>query len=239
MENASYIALSHQMTLRRQMDVIANNVANSSTPAFKVDRTIFVEELVTTPDGQEMTFVQDVGLARDTTEGAFTKTGNDLDLAIRGEGYLVVDTPFGERYTRNGRMGLDSQGQIVTSTGHVVLDEANVPIVVPEDTSMIQVSRDGTLSTGEQVLGRLRVVRFDDEQELSKEGESLYVTAQVPLPASDSAVVQGMVEESNVEPIIEITTMILALRAYEAAQRIIDSETELQAQTTETLTTTT
>jgi flagellar basal-body rod protein FlgF len=67
MENASYIALSHQMTLRRQMDVIANNVANSSTPAFKVDRTIFVEELVTTPDGQEMTFVQDVGLARDTT----------------------------------------------------------------------------------------------------------------------------------------------------------------------------
>lgn len=238
MENALYIALSHQMTLRRQMDVIANNVANASTPAFKVDRMVFVEQLVTTPDGQELTFVQDVGVARDMTEGAFTKTGNDLDLAIRGDGYFAVDTPFGERYTRNGRFGLDPQGQLVTNAGDIVLDESGGPIVIPQGAGPIQVSRDGTVSNSEQVLGRLRVVRFADDQLLTKEGNSLYATTQPPLPAPDAAVVQGMVEESNVEPIIEITTMILALRAYEAAQKIIESETQLQTQTTETLTTT-
>lgn len=238
MENASNIALAHQMTLRRQMDVIANNVANASTPAYKVDRMRFVEQLVTLADGTEMTFVEDVGVARDMTEGAFTRTGNGLDLAIRGEGYLVVDTAFGDRYTRNGRLTLDAQGQVVTSGGNLVLAEAGGPIVVPEGATEINVSRDGTVSTDEQVLGRLGVVRFDDEQALAKEGESLYATTQPPLPAPDAAVVQGMVEESNVEPIIEITTMILALRAYEGAQRIIESESQLQTQTTETLTTT-
>ncbi len=236
MENALFIALSHQTTLRRQMDVIANNVANASTPAFKADRMLFVEELVTTGDGQQLTFVQDMGVARDTTEGSFTKTGNALDLAIHGGGYFVVETPFGDRFTQNGRFSLDADGRLVTSRGDPVSAEGGGPIILPLDARDIQVAPDGTVSTEIGIVGRLDLVRFEDEQALYKEGNSLYATDLAPQAAPNASILQGMVEESNVEPIIEITTMILALRAYQAAQRIIDSEQELQTETIATLT---
>lgn len=237
MENALFIALSHQSTLLRQMDVIANNIANSSTPAFKVDRMLFIEELVTTDDGQELTFVKDAGVARDTTEGGFTNTGNDFDLAIHGGAYFVVDTPLGMRYTQNGRFSLDANSQLVTSQGDLVLAESGGPIVIPPDALGVEIAPDGTVSTEDGEVGRLNVVRFDDDQALEKTGNSLYATEIPSLPASGAVIVQGMVEESNVEPIIEITTMLHVLRAYEAAQRIIDTEEDLATQTMDTLTT--
>ncbi|MEE9140824.1 MAG: flagellar basal-body rod protein FlgF [Alphaproteobacteria bacterium] len=237
MENALFIALSHQSTLLRQMDVIANNIANSSTPAFKVDRMLFIEELVTTDDGQELTFVKDAGIARDTTEGGFTNTGNDLDLAIHGGAYFVVDTPLGMRYTQNGRFSLDANSQLVTSQGDLVLAESGGPIVIPPDALGVEIAPDGTVSTEDGEVGRLNVVRFDDDQALEKAGNSLYAAEIPSLPAPGAVIVQGMVEESNVEPIIEITTMLHVLRAYEAAQRIIDTEEDLATQTMDTLTT--
>jgi flagellar basal-body rod protein FlgF len=223
------------------MDVIANNIANSSTPAFKVDRMLFIEELVTTDDGQELTFVKDAGVARDTTEGGFTNTGNDFDLAIHGGAYFVVDTPLGMRYTQNGRFSLDANSQLVTSQGDLVLAESGGPIVIPPDALGVEIAPDGTVSAKvsakNEVVGRLDIVRFDDDQALEKTGNSLYATEIPSLPASGAVIVQGMVEESNVEPIIEITTMLHVLRAYEAAQRIIDTEEDLATQTMDTLTT--
>src|SRR6185437_11408288 len=120
MENATYVALSSQMALQRQMDVVANNLANASTPAFKGEEMLFSQYLVQPRGGSPLAFVEDSGTVRDLRQGPIAKTGNPLDLAIAGQGYFAVQTPLGARYTRNGHFQLDSQGQIVTSQGYPV-----------------------------------------------------------------------------------------------------------------------
>src|SRR6185312_11727364 len=155
MENATYVALSSQMAIQRQMDVVANNLANASTPAFKGEEMLFSQYLVR-PSGQRspIAFVQDAGTVRDLREGPITQTGNPLDLAISGQGYFAVQTPLGVRYTRNGHFQLDSQGQIVTSQGYPVLTNSGQPLVVPANTHGITVATDGTVSVGQDGSGQ-------------------------------------------------------------------------------------
>src|SRR5258708_18402318 len=100
MQAATYIALSSQMALHRQLDVVANNIANGSTPAFKAERVLFAEFLDKGAPGKPLSFVQDFGTARDNRQGAIARTGNPLDLALQADGYLKVDSPLGTRYTR-------------------------------------------------------------------------------------------------------------------------------------------
>ena len=227
MENTTYIALSRQMALRREMDIIAHNMANTETPAFKGENMLFVEYLSRTDDGARLSFVQDLGVVRNLSEGPLTATGNSLDLAIHGSGYFVVDTPQGERYTRVGRFQLDAEGQLVTSQGHPVLDTGRAPILAPAETGEIVVARDGTISVDGEQIGRIGVVTFEDEREMRKLAGGLY-TGDDPQPALDTEIVQGMVEDSNVEPVLELTRMITVLRSYQSAQRMMDTEHERQ-----------
>lgn len=233
MENASFVALSRQMVLERQMDMVANNIANMNTPAYKGQRLVFAEYVAQLPDGT-LSYVENVAQVRDTSEGSFTSTGNPLDVAIRGSGYFVVSTPLGDRYTRNGRFTLDANGQVVNSDGYPVLDSSNQPIVIPEDATAIEIAEDGTISattpgipTVTSQVGQIKLVRFADEQELTKNGSGLYSTEQTPQPATDAAVVQGMVEESNVQPVLEITHMIATHRAYDQAETVIRADDEM------------
>jgi flagellar basal-body rod protein FlgF len=243
MENASFVALSRQMVLQRQMDLIANNMANINTPAYKGERMVFVEYLAKTDDGQDVSYVQDIAQVRDTSEGSFTSTGNTFDLAIKGDGYFTVKTPLGDRYTRNGRFTLDPSGQLVTNDGYPVLDSNNQPIVIPEDANGIEIAEDGTISAGSSVIpkvsnpvGQIKLVRFANEQELNKVGSGLYTTEQTAQPATDSKVIQGMVEEANVQPIMEITRMIATQRAYDNAENIIRADDEMVQQAVQKLT---
>ena len=236
MENALLIALSRQTVMERHMEVIANNIANSSTPGFKGEQLMFVEYLAQTADGQEASYVQDLAVVRDYGEGKFIETRNKLDMAIHGKGWFVIDTPERRAYTRNGHFTLNERGEMVTPGGHPVLSVNGTPITLaPEDTA-IEISSDGTVSTAAGVRGRLDIVTFEDETALDKASNSLFVTDAVPNRALKAQVVQGMVEGSNVEPIVEVSNMIVALRSYQSAQEVILGDDGLLRQAIDVLT---
>ena len=225
MENSLTIALSRQTVLSRQMDVIATNLANLETAGFKAENMIFTELLEQTAEGEVLSLVHDVSFVRDLSEGPMVGTQNPLDLAIHGQGYFVVDTPDGERYTRHGVFQLDDGGQIVTTEGHPVLNNGGAPIVVPLDTSTITITRDGTISADAQEIGRIKLVSFENPQALSKIGSGLYeAIGQTPTTDPDSEVLQGMVENSNVKGVVEMTRMIDTVRSYQAAAKLADTE---------------
>jgi len=227
MENAGYIALSRQVALGRQLEVIANNMANASTPAYKAQSMQFNEYLIRADEGAPLSFVEDAGVSRDWTPGTLRPTGNPLDLAINGDAYFVVSTPDGDRYTRNGRFALDATGQIVTGDGNPVASDGG-SIVVPSEDVNLAIAADGTVSTENGILGKIRMVRFADPQALSAVGAGLFKTDASPEPDAVSSISQGMVEDSNVQPIIEMTNLIQVTRDYEAAQKMIEGEHERQ-----------
>lgn len=235
MENPSYIALSQQMALRRQMDVIATNIANVSTPGFKADRIMFAELLAgkapypssATGTRPGLSFVNEVGMLRDTSDGGMTQTGNPLDLALNGSGYFVVDTPSGPRYTRQGAFRLNQDGRIVTPDGYPLLDAQNRPIAIRPGETRIEISTKGAVTTESGEVGRIQIAQFENEQAMRKIGAGLYETDQTPI-AGDAEVRQGMIENSNVKAVKEITTMMDILRRYQTAQKILDQEHDLE-----------
>ena len=225
MENSLTIALSRQSVLSRQMDVIATNLANLETAGFKAENMIFTELLEQTAEGEVLSLVHDVSFVRDLSEGPMVGTQSPLDLAIQGQGYFVVDTPDGERYTRHGVFRLDDVGQIVTTEGHPVLNSGGAPIAVPLDTSSITITRDGTISADAQEIGQIKLVSFENPQALSKIGSGLYEAVdQTPTTDPDSEILQGMVENSNVKGVVEMTRMIDTVRSYQAAAKLADTE---------------
>ncbi|HTH17888.1 MAG TPA: flagellar basal-body rod protein FlgF [Magnetospirillum sp.] len=240
MENTSYIALSRQNALWRQMDVIANNMANANTPAYKGEQMMFREYLMNTRSsnrtvGDKLSYVQDMGVLRDTREGPLTKTDNPLDIGIHGEGYFQIETQAGMRYSRNGHFRLDEAGMLVNSQGSAVMDNRDNPIIFAPNETRIEIAGDGTVSTENGVVAQLKVVRFANEQNLRKAGDSLYETTDDPEAIQRPQVVQGMMEESNVQPVMEITRMTEMLRQYQSAQNVIDKEHERTLKMIETL----
>ena len=234
MNNTGYISLSRQAAIRRHMDVIANNIANATTPAFKAERVMFAEYIGKGAGVQRMSFVYDVGVTRDVRECTLVDTGNVLDLAIKGPGYFAIEANGETYYTRNGRFRLDDTGKIVTSQGQAVLDEQNRPISVPAADSRIEITRDGAIATESGEQGRIKIVRFDDEQSLRPVADGLLKAETAPAPATDSLVVQGMLEDSNVRPVVEITNMIDAMRSYQNAQQMVQNEHERVLKTIDT-----
>lgn len=227
MENAGYIALSRQVALGRQLEVIANNMANASTPAYKAESMQFSEYLIQADEGAPLSFVEDAAVARDWSPGTLRPTGNPLDLAINGDGYFVISTPDGDRYTRNGRFALDAAGQIVTGDGNPVTGDGG-PLTVASEDGNLTVAADGTVSTEQGIIGKIQLVRFADPQALAAVGAGLYKTDASPEPDSASQLSQGMVEDSNVQPIIEMTNLIQVTRDYAAAQKMVEAEHERQ-----------
>ncbi|MCH9050537.1 MAG: flagellar basal-body rod protein FlgF [Proteobacteria bacterium] len=235
MKTPSYVALSQQMVMRKQIGVIANNIANSETPGYKADRLMFAEHLAKPKGGDQISYTRMAGVKTAFHAGGITSTGNSLDVAIQGDGFFVVDTPAGPRYTRNGHFQLDENSQLVTSQGYSVLGEGDQPIVLSEDAGRITIARDGTVSAENNDFGRIQLVRFATAEGMKKAGGGLFTTDSNPDPAIGSFVIQGSLEDSNVEPILEITRMIKLMSAYKAAQKAIESEHERQRRAIERL----
>ncbi len=227
MDNTSYVALSRQLALERQMAVVAGNIANMNTHGFKTEHMLFEQVLERAGKPGRVAFVQDVGLVRDLGPGALETTGNPLDLAINGEGYFTVETPAGPRFTRAGHFTLDAEGALVTSDGHRLLDAGGAAIQLPLDGAGISVARDGTISTDAGVVAKLGLVRFADDRRLGREGDSLLVTDQLPEPVADPDIAQGRLERSNVQPILEMTRMMETVRAFQNTQRLLETHHEL------------
>ena len=243
MDNALLIGLSRQTTLRRELDIVANNIANLNTTGFKADGAVFSEylqngargEQFATPD-QRISFVQDRQTWHDLTQGAIQNTGSSLDAAIDGNAYFTVQTPRGERYTRNGALQVNATGQLVTSEGYQVLG-TNGPIVLQRDDSGISISADGTVSvreginaTVDSVRGRIRLVSFAQPQQLTKDGSSTFAAGNMApqAPREGVRVVQGSLEKSNVRAVIEMTRMIDVSRTYTQIAGLMQQQGDLR-----------
>ncbi|ALL13934.1 flagellar basal-body rod protein FlgF [Caulobacter henricii] len=241
MENALYIGLSRQMTLRRELDIVANNIANANTTGFKTEdlmvRTEPAKPARTLGSTNPIKFVLDDGVARDFTQGAMTKTGGDFDVAIEGQGFFKVQTAAGERYTRDGRFTTNAEGKLVTQTGHPVLDEGGGEIIVDPKQGSVTIGKDGNISQGRTSVGKIAVVVADDLSTLSKDGDNLYRnTANATLqPAASAVVHQGMLEASNVQSVVQITKLIEVQRAYESMAKMMDNTAELTRSAVERL----
>lgn len=228
METTSYIALSRMTALKRQLDVIANNVANLTTPGFKAEATLFSEYMTPKKDGG-YSFVQDVGTVRDLRPGHLVQTQNQLDVAVHGDGYFTVETPQGNQYTRSGSFALNEEGELVTAEGYKVLDDSGKPLQIPAEFERIAINKDGSVFdgiNGSSTLGKIGLVTFDNEQALEAKGSGLFVTAQQPIPVENPAMAQGFIEQSNVESVVEMTRLIDVQRSYESAQKLMDTEHE-------------
>ncbi len=241
MENALLIGLSNQIALQRKMNAIANNMANINTAGFKSDSVLFEEYLmpiarITPMTGKDriLSYVNTPGLFRNFSQGQTEQSGNELDVAISGDGWLVVQTPEGERYTRDGQLKLDTQGQLVTSDGFVVLGDSG-PITIDVEETGIVIAEDGTISTSQGEKGQLRVVRFENNNSLHKEGDNRYSSNETPEVASEARIMQGMVEKSNVKPVSELTEMISTVRAYTTAAHMLEQAQELRRRAIEDL----
>lgn len=234
LDNTILVSLSRQVALRRQMDVIAHNLANLETGGFKASGMMFEEHLMpgaeashALPGDRDISYVMDTGTLLDFSPGALRQTGNPLDVAIDGDGWFVVETSGGERYTRNGGFQLNSDGMLVTVEGHQVLGDGG-PILFDESDGEISIAADGTISTEAGDKGRLRVVRFEDEHVLKPEGSSTFSAPVQPRDALDVRVHQGMLENSNVKPIVEVSRMIEVTRAYTTLSSMLERMDEMR-----------
>jgi flagellar basal-body rod protein FlgF len=234
MDNSLLVSLSQQLAAYRAMDVIANNLANASTPGFKRESAKF-EEYVThmrPAEGQTgpqtLSFVKDAGIARDLSVGTISNTGAPFDLAINGKGYFAIQTTQGLRYTRDGHFSLNAEGQLVNEDGQALQGEGGAITITPDDGD-VQISPDGTVSGKTGQIAKVRLVNFADEHALVKEGANLYSTTQVAGTA-DGSIRQGALESSNVQPVIEISHMVEVMRAYEATATLSKSQEDLMRQ---------
>ena len=241
MENTLLVGLSRQMVLERQMDVVANNVANVNTSGYKADRSMFQEYLASgahednflTPD-RRVSYVQDRATFHDFSQGAVEETRNPLDVAIDGGGFLVVQTPAGERYTRDGALQINNQGQLVTAGGNPVLGNSG-PIVFQSTDKQVSIASDGNITVLEgtsrvdSVRGKLRVVSFAQAQNLQKEGSNLYSAGQgnTAQPDASSKLRQGFVERSNVNSVLEMSRMIEVTRTYTQISNLLQQQSDL------------
>jgi flagellar basal-body rod protein FlgF len=248
MQNTLLIGLSRQATLERQLDVVANNVANVNTTGFKADRSVFQEYLMPTAhednfvgNDRRLSYVQDRATFHDFSQGAAEQTKNPLDLAIDGSGFLVVQTPGGERYTRDGGLQMNGEGQLVTAAGNPVLGTSG-PIVFQPTDHDINITPDGTITVVEgnnrtdSVRGKLRVVSFPEAQKMLKEGLNLYASGEgSPQPDTKSALRQGFIEKSNVNAVAEMSRMIEVTRAYTQISTLLQQQSDLHKSAIEKL----
>jgi len=240
-ENAAYVGLSRQMTLRRELDVVANNIANAETTGFKVEQLMVGTEVGERARNDAVrpgvSFVLDKGLGRDYSQGALEQTARTLDFAIEGESaFFVVQDGPGEAYTRDGAFTLDPEGRLVTGQGRPVLGDGQ-EIVLDPALGSPSVAADGTISQNGVQVGRLTAVRFDTLSVLEKGGDGLYrnTSNAAPVEASDVRIHQGMLEGSNVNPILEITNLIEIQRAYERITKMIENANDLSRRSVERL----
>lgn len=235
MQNAILIGVSRQVALARELDVVANNVANVTTNGFKARSSRFQEYVMPRASAEAfpradrpLSYVVDNGTPLDISAGAVERTGSPLDVAINGDGFLAVQTGAGERYTRNGALSIDAQGRLVTSDGHPVVGD-NGPISLSPQESNPSIAADGTVSTDQGQRGKLRLVRFADVQGLKNEGANLFASDTPGQPAAGTSRLQpGSIERSNVKPVLEMSRLIDVNRTYTMVAGMVQRLDELK-----------
>lgn len=224
METAGYASLSRQVGLVRELQVIANNVANSVTTGYRQEGLVFSEFI---KRGDED--VADLSLtrasARNTSleQGALNQTDGVFDLAIEGDGFFQVETKRGPRLTRAGSFSTDAAGALLTPKGDRVLDQAGAPVLVPPGQD-VHIASDGTISSDGQPIGRIGLFLPVEPHDLHREDGVLFRSEKGVEPIVNPRVLQGFLEGSNVNPVMQIARMVEVQRAYEMGQSFLDAE---------------
>jgi flagellar basal-body rod protein FlgF len=236
MQNALLIGLSRQVALSRELDVVANNIANMNTTGFKADGSLFEEYLNSAARAADtrVSFVQDRATWIDMSAGALERTGNALDVAINGDGFFAVQTQRGVRYTRNGSFQINPSGQLVTAQGDPVLGDGG-PITFQPTDRQISISPDGTISVREgnskadSQRGKLRLVSFANPRQLQKDGNGTfnYVGNDAPVESKSATIAQGSLEKSNVRAVAEMSRMIEITRSYTQVAAMLQQQSDL------------
>lgn len=226
MENAGYTTLTRQTGLMREMQIVANNIANAATTGFRQEGLIFGEYVKRTGDGESLSMATADVRNTSTLQGGLTRTGGQLDFAIEGDGFFLIETPAGQRLTRAGSFALSAEGDLVTPAGYSVLDAGGAPIFIPPDIDNLNVGADGTISANGRPLGQVGVVRPIDPITLTREDGVLFRVQGDTEPVPEARILQGSLEGSNVDPLSQIARMIEVQRAYESGQSFLDAENE-------------
>lgn len=232
MELPTYVALSRLAAQQRAMDVTATNLANASTPGYKANRVLFADWLsaqtgADTPrGGRTVAYTQDRATYREHQAGALQHTANPLDLAISGEGYFTVDTPRGPRLTRAGRFSPQADGTVGDLDGNALLDAAGQKLRLAAGDTQITITADGMISSESGQIGRVGVVQPSDPNRLTPEGSRTFRADAETAPVATPKLVQGAVEDSNVQPILETTRMMSELRSFQFTSQFIQAEAD-------------
>lgn len=225
MENTGYITITRQSGLAREMQVVANNIANAATTGFRAEGVIFSEHIQPVEQGKSLSMGQ--GNVRKTSfvQGGLTPTGGSFDLAIEGDGFFLIQTPAGERLTRAGAFTPNAEGELVTYDGYPVLDAGGAPLFVPPNAT-IAIAADGTLSADGNPLGQVGLVQPTDAKDMIREDGVMFRADGGFEPVENARILQGFVEKSNVNPIGQVARMIEVQRAYEMGQNFLQREDE-------------
>ncbi len=228
MDLAGYVALTRQSGLAKELQSVANNIANLSTTGYRREGLVFAEEVRALPlEGASVAMTSARVRYTDELQGSLQETGGTLDLAIEGEGYFTVMTPAGERLTRAGAFTRDAEGTVVNMDGHPLLDEGGGEITVPFEAKAVAVAADGTVSVDGAPVARVGLVTVEDRTRLFRESGVLFRAEDgAAAPLEDGRVVQGFLEQSNVSPVSEMARMVAVQRAYEYGQKLLDQEDE-------------
>ncbi|RPE64616.1 flagellar basal-body rod protein FlgF [Pacificibacter maritimus] len=227
MDSIGYTALTRMSGLNREMTTIANNIANSSTTGFRKEGLIFSEHISALEVGEESLSMAE-GNVRHTnnSQGPLTSTGGAFDFAIEGDGFFLIETPEGEALTRAGAFTPNEASELVTHDGYRLLDNGGAAIFIPPDARNVSVSSDGTLSADGRPLTQIGLYLPSDPTSMDRTNGVRFMTDGGVEPVEDAVILQGYVENSNVNAVTEITRMIEVQHAYELSQKFVEKEDE-------------
>ncbi|NJS39086.1 MAG: flagellar hook-basal body complex protein [Rhodobacteraceae bacterium] len=223
MDAAGYTTLNRQSGLMREMAVVANNLANASTTGFRREGVVFSEYVAAMDRDPSLSMAHASGRHVDLGQATISQTGGSFDFAIQGDGFFLIETPEGERLTRAGSFTPSAEGELVTPDGYRLLDAGGAPVFIPPDARAVAMASDGTLSANGEPIARIGLWQPTDPMALRHQSGTLFA-ADALEPMEGGVVLQGMLEDSNVEPVSEITRMITVQRAYEMGQKFLDAE---------------
>jgi len=231
MRNSLYVALSAQISLERRLETIAANVANMNTAGYRAEGVSFATEVARAGDNR-LSYVSPGTPFISRQSGAAVKTGDPLDVAVQGNGWLAIQTPSGTAYTRDGRMRMADGGALQTLNGDAVLDAGGAPIMLDPSGGPPIVSSDGMITQNSAQVGAIGLFAIDDDANLTRAENSSVIPDKPATPVLDftrNGLLQGFVENANVNPVEEMTKLIAVTRAFDGvSSQVSQTESSLQ-----------
>ena len=227
MDSTGFVTLNRQAGLLKELETVAQNIANMSTNGYRREGVVFSEFVVRTGRASEsLSMAHANGRASDLSQGALMQTNGTFDMAIEGPGFFLVATPDGDRLTRAGSFTPSPDGLLVSPDGASLLDAGGAPVFVPADAAQIAIGADGTVSADGNPIAQIGLWAPADPLAMTRDKGVRFNSGDAPVPVENGRILQGFVERSNADPVRELTRMIEVQRAYELGRTFLDREDE-------------